>query len=303
MTQNTISSSHPVNVATDLKLRPIAGRIGAEVQELALTPDLSPDTIQVLRDALTHHKVLFFRDQHHVDATTQTAFGRKWGEPVGHPTAPGQTGDHLLELSAEHGGKANVWHTDMTFLAAYPAVSILRAVNVPSFGGDTVWANTAAAYEHLPDHLKQLADGLWAVHSNDYDYAVNQTRPDQAMDAYHATFAASVYEAEQPLVRLHPLSGEKSLILGGFFKKFSNLSLTDSRHLFDIFQTHITRLENTVRWQWKKGDVVIWDNQSTQHYALDDYGNYPRVMQRLTLRGEPSLSTDGRHSRQLRPAA
>ena len=112
----------------------------------------------------------------------------------------------------------------------------------------------------------------------------------------------SSHEAEQPLVRLHPLSGERSLILGGFFKKFSHLSLTDSRRLFDLFQTHITRLENTVRWQWKKGDIAIWDNQSTQHYALDDYSNYPRVMQRLTLRGEPSHSINGRHSRQLLPA-
>lgn len=302
MTQQTISSPSPNNAPTSLTLRPIAGRIGAEVQDLALTPDLPSTTMQALRDALTHHKVLFFRDQHHVDAATQTAFGRQWGEPVGHPTAPDQIEGHLLELNAEHGGKANVWHTDMTFLDAYPAVSILRAVNVPPSGGDTVWANTAAAYAHLPDPLKRLADELWAIHSNDYDYTVNQTHPDHAMDAYHTTFVSSVYEAEQPLVRLHPISGERSLILGGFFKKFSNLSLTDSRRLFDLFQTHITRLENTVRWQWKKGDIAIWDNQSTQHYALDDYGNYPRVMQRLTLRGEPSLSTDGRHSRQLLPA-
>lgn len=302
MTQQTTISSTSDACQTEPTFHPVAGRIGAEVRGITLTPALDARTMQALRDALTRYKVLFFREQHHMDAAVQTAFSKQWGDLVGHPTAPGQVDDYLLELNAAHGGKANVWHTDMTFLAAYPAVSILRAVDVPSSGGDTVWANTVAAYAHLPDHLKRLADGLWAVHSNDYDYTANQTDPDLAVDAYHTEFVSKLFEAEHPLVRLHPVSGEPALVLGGFFKKFLDLSQTDSRHLFEIFQTHVTRLENTVRWRWNRGDLAIWDNLSTQHYALDDYGDYPRVMQRLTLRGDPSLSPDGRRSRQL-PAA
>ncbi|MBB2205795.1 TauD/TfdA dioxygenase family protein [Gluconacetobacter takamatsuzukensis] len=285
-----------------LDLTPLAGRIGAEIRGLSLAPGLDATILRALRDALTRYKVLFFRAQHHVDGTVQQDFSRAWGEPVGHPTAPGQKDEYLLELSAAHGGKANVWHTDMTFLSDYPSVSILRAVDIPPVGGDTVWANTASAYAHLPPALRRLADELWAVHSNDYDYSVNQTGSDQAVDAYHAAFVSSIFEAEHPLVRLHPLSGEKSLVLGGFFKKFSGLSQTESRHLFDIFQAHVTRLENTVRWRWNRGDVVIWDNQSTQHYAIDDYGDYPRVVQRMTLRGGPATAVDGRRSRQILPA-
>jgi taurine dioxygenase len=229
-------------------------------------------------------------------------FGRRWGQPITHPTAPQQTGEFLLELNAKEGGKSNMWHTDVTFTAAYPSASILRAVTIPAAGGDTCWANTVEAYKRLPEPLRALADTLWAVHSNDYDYAVNQTEADAGMDAYQAEFVRTVYEAEHPLVRIHPVTGERTMVLGAFFKQFSGMSEADSRRLYDTFQAHITRLENTVRWRWRAGDVIIWDNRATQHYAIDDFGDQDRVVRRVTIQGDVPIGVDGRASRQLRPA-
>jgi alpha-ketoglutarate-dependent taurine dioxygenase len=296
--------SFPNSPADDgLDIAAVAGRIGGEVRNVSLSSALDDVTLTALHRALARHKVLFFRDQQHLDDTGHQAFGKRWGTPVTHPTAPSQFGDFLLELDSQHGGKSNVWHTDVTFMASYPSASILRSVVIPAAGGDTVWANTVEAYARLPKPLKALADTLWAVHSNDYDYAVNQTEKDKGTDAYQADFIAKIYEAEHPIVRVHPVTGERSLVLGSFFKQFVDMNSGDSRRLFDTFQSHITRLENTVRWRWRVGDVAIWDNMATQHYAIDDYGDQHRVVRRVTIQGDVPVAIDGRRSRQLKPEA
>ncbi len=289
--------------AAPLDLVRISGRTGAEVRGIALDERLPDATLAALKVALARHKVLFFRDQTHLDDERHQAFGRRWGTPTVHPTAPAQVGRFLLELDSRHGGKANTWHTDLTFMASYPSASILRAVTIPPAGGDTVWANAAEAYARLPQPLRATADTLRAVHSNDYDYAANQTERDEGTDAYQAEFISTVYEAEHPLVRVHPETGERSLVLGAFFKQFVGLSVADSRRLYDTFQTHVTRLENTVRWRWREGDVAIWDNRATQHYALDDYGGERRVVRRVTIADDAPVGIDGSRSLQLRPAA
>ena len=296
----------PLNIDTDLGLdiRRVGGRIGAEVAGVNLSADLPNDTLQAIEKALLRHKVLFFRDQHHLDDQGQEAFAQRLGEPQAHPTVPVREGTkYLLELNSEHGGRANSWHTDVTFVPAYPKASILRAVVSPEYGGDTVWANTAEAYNRLPEPLKTLADGLWAIHTNAYDYAAS--RPDvssEALEKYRAVFAATVYETEHPLVRIHPETGERVLILGHFVKALKGLSTADSRRLFDSLQEQVIKLENTVRWRWRQGDVAIWDNRATQHYAVDDYGDQRRVMRRVTLAGDVPVSIDGRSSRLVTPA-
>ncbi|WP_294390822.1 TauD/TfdA family dioxygenase [uncultured Sphingomonas sp.] len=293
--------SNAADATNALDIAPVAGRIGGVVQGVKLAPDLDDETLGRVWRALCRHKVLFFRDQHHLDDAGHQAFGRRLGTPTTHPTAPAQVGDFLLELDSKHGGKSNVWHTDLTFVTSYPAASILRAVVIPAVGGDTVWANAAEAYARLPAPLRALADELWSIHSNDYDYAANQTERDAGTDAYQAEFIKTVYEAEHPLVRVHPETGERSLVLGAFFKKFVGLGESESRRMYEIFQTHITRLENTVRWSWRAGDVAIWDNRATQHYAIDDYGDQRRIVRRVTIHGEPPVAIDGRRSRQVKP--
>lgn len=290
-------------MSTNLDIRPIAGRIGAEIAGVTLTADLPEPTVAAIEDALHRYKVIFFRDQTHLDDASQEAFAARLGEPAAHPTVPVAKGStYLLELDSHRGGRANAWHTDITFLPAYPKASILRAVVSTASGGDTVWANTAEAYEHLPEHLKALADNLWALHTNAYDYAAAKpaaTR--EQIERHRNVFAATVYETQHPVVRVHPITGERTLVLGQFVKSLVGLSSADSRRIYDTLQEHVTRLENTVRWRWRAGDVAIWDNRATQHYAIDDYGDQHRVMRRVTLEGDVPVSVYGVPSRGILP--
>lgn len=180
-------------LSTLLDIRPVAGRIGAEVAGVSLSADLSDAAVQAIETALHRHKVLFFRDQTHLDDAGQEAFAERLGQPQAHPTVPVRDGTrYLLELNSEHGGRANSWHTDVTFLPAYPKASILRAVTSPASGGDTVWANTAEAYARLPEPLRDLAGQLWAVHTNAYDYAA--AKPDarrEDVERHRNVFASS----------------------------------------------------------------------------------------------------------------
>jgi taurine dioxygenase len=285
--------------AQQIEIRPIAGRIGAEIANIKLRGDLDAESYQAIRHALLQYRVIFFRGQQHLEDAEQERFARLFGDLVAHPTEQVRNGSTaILELDTRNGnGRADQWHTDVTFVDAYPQISILRAVQVPSFGGDTVWANTVAAYDHLPAELKDLADRLWAVHSNKYDYAAQRPQATEAeRKHYESTFAATVYETEHPVVRLHPETGEKSLVLGYFIQKFVGQNHVDSARLFEILQDHVTRLENTVRWRWQAGDVAIWDNRATQHIAINDYGDQRRIMRRSTIAGDVPVSIDGKHS-------
>lgn len=290
--------AEPRASAAPLQLRPVAGRIGAEIAGVRLSSTLDDATFDAIQAALLRHKVLFFRGQAHLDDTAQEAFARRFGHTVAHPTVPSVDGSaHLLELDSAHGARANSWHTDVTFVDAYPKISILRAVVIPPVGGDTVWANTAAAYAGLPEPLRALADTLWAVHTNAYDYASTHANADEAqLKRYREVFTSTVYETEHPVVRVHPETGERTLVLGHFVQRLKGLSAHDSAHLLQVFHEHVTRLENTVRWHWQEGDVAIWDNRATQHYAINDYGDARRVVRRATVHGDVPVGVDGRQS-------
>jgi taurine dioxygenase len=192
----------------------------------------------------------------------------------------------VLDINAES-GRASRWHTDVTFVEAFPLFSVLRGVVIPPVGGDTVWANAVAAYETLPPVLRDLADQLWALHSNVYDYAA--TRPNataRQVQRYETVFKSPVYETEHPVVQVHPLTGERAMILGCFVRGLLGVNPADSAHLFAMLQDQVTRLENMVRWRWSPGDVVIWD-----------YGDQPRIVRRVTIDGPMSVAIDGRHGK------
>jgi alpha-ketoglutarate-dependent taurine dioxygenase len=158
---STLSSTKLAN----LLIRPIAGRIGAEMGGLRLSGDLDQAIVDAIRQSLYRFKVLFFRGQEHLDELGQEAFGRLFGELVPDPPLPSLQGtQHVLDVDGAE-ARASAWHTDVTFIDAYPQISILRALVVPEYGGDTVWANTAAAYQSLTPALRDLADNLWALHS------------------------------------------------------------------------------------------------------------------------------------------
>lgn len=300
---SAVLNTLPATETTELELTQLAGRIGAEIRGLRLSDRLDPSVFIAVKRALHRHKVLFFRGQQHLDDAGQQGFAKLFGPLVEHPTVPSKDGTQILELDSHHGGRANSWHTDVTFEAAPPQVSVLRAVIVPPHGGDTVWANTAAAYEELPPALKTLAENLWAVHGNDYDYAATRIEPDaHGAKRYQEVFTKRLIQAEHPLVRVHPETGERTLVAGHFIKNFVGYNTQDSDHLFALFQNHITRLENTVRWRWQAGDVAIWDNRATQHYAINDYGDQHRVVRRVTVAGDVPVAVDGQRSRAISPA-
>jgi alpha-ketoglutarate-dependent sulfate ester dioxygenase len=298
-------SLQPSPQAAELEVTPVAGRIGAEVHGVRLSGDLSDAAVAAIRAALVRHKVIFFRDQSHLDDAGQEAFAARLGRPVAHPTVPVAQGSRfLLELDSREGYAASSWHTDVTFVPNYPEASILRAVEVPAAGGDTLWANTVSAYEELPAPLKALVRELRAVHTNLYDYAaVFANAPKDRTDYYRSIFASTVYETEHAVVRVHPESGEYSLLVGHFVKNFVGLNNADSQRLIGILQDHITKPENTVRWHWRVNDVAIWDNRATQHRAIADFGNERRHLRRVTLDGPVAIGIDGTPSRLLRSEA
>lgn len=285
-----------------LRVIPVAGRIGAIIEGVSLSKELKPEIFTVIRDAILKHKVVFFRNQHHLNNQDQEEFAKLFGEPIAHPTvSPLEKSNYILELNSDEGGRANTWHTDVTFVDAYPKFAILRSVEVPQAGGDTVWANTAAAYEGLPEELRDLVDKLWAVHTNEYDYAakfksINNHVDGEAAKRHEEEFTSVVYETEHPVVHVHPETGERHLLLGGFAKNIIGFSQADSQHFIALLQEHITKLENSVRWHWEVGDVAIWDNRATQHYAVNDYGEQHRIVRRVTIDGDVPVSVDGRHS-------
>ncbi len=291
---------HVVNLHDDatyrhIEVTKVGGVIGAVVSGIPVGGGLDADAVAELRSALLRHRVVFLRDQQHATDADQLAFARLLGEVTRpHPTVSGD-GKAILPIDSEQ-GKANSWHTDVTFVDRVPAISVLRAITLPPYGGTTVWANTVEAYRRLDPALQALTRELRAVHSNLYDYAAQRTQiggVDVKEERYRDEFRHLEFETEHPVVRIHPETGEPSLLLGHFVRSFVGLSTTDSADLFALLQRHVTRLENTVRWSWRDGDIAIWDNRATQHYAVADYDDLPRRLHRITIAGQPPVGLKG----------
>jgi len=291
--------------ATQLQVKQITPRIGAVLSGVDVASDLSDREVSEIRAALLAHRVVFFRDQH-LEADTQIKFAGRLGDVTrAHPTLPpGEDSPALFDLDSLEGATANHWHTDVTFVQQPPTFSILRAIVIPEVGGDTLWANTVAGYRDLKPTLKVLADELRAVHTNGQDYGrvdVAKITGSRTEHVEHLKkFVSTVYETEHPVVRIHPETGERALLLGGFAQRLVGHNSAESVDILRTLQAYVTRPENTMRWQWREGDVAIWDNRSTQHYAIFDYGRSHRKVQRVTTGGLTPVGLDGRESVALR---
>ncbi|MGU3436545.1 TauD/TfdA dioxygenase family protein [Actinomycetes bacterium M1A6_2h] len=276
----------------------LGANIGARIDGVTLGGRLDAFTVRSINDALLEHKVVFFRDQHHLDEESQYEFAGLLGTPTtAHPTVTSR-GNRALAIDSEY-DRADSWHTDVTFVDRIPKASVLRAVTLPAYGGTTAWASATAAYEQLPAPLKALADNLWAVHTNIYDYGATAAEQSVSSKAekYRNEFRAQYFETEHPVVRVHPETGERAILLGHFARSLVGLSTKESRALFEVIQDRVTRLENTIRWSWQPGDVAMWDNRATQHYAVSDYDDQYRRMERITLAGDVPVSVAGERSR------
>jgi taurine dioxygenase len=279
----------------------LGANIGARIDGVRLSGDVDDSTIAAVNSALLRHKVIFFRNQHDLDDDGQLAFAGRLGTPTtAHPTL--SRGLSLLPIDSRY-DKANSWHTDVTFVDRIPKASVLRAVSLPSYGGTTTWASTEAAYDQLPTALRALVENLWAVHTNQYDYAADYDgRHEQVSEPvreYREEFMSDYFETEHPVVRVHPETGKRVLLLGHFVKQFVGLGRSESATLFGLLQSRITKLENTIRWNWQPGDIAVWDNRATQHYAVADYDDQYRRLTRVTLAGDIPVDVHGQRSRAI----
>ena len=284
------------STTTRFDVRRVTGRIGAEIVGLDIAGELDADTVAAIRSALNEHKALVFADID-LDDAGQQRFARHFGELTrAHPTVAAVNGEpNVLPVDSER-GKANHWHTDVTFVLNPPQASTLRSIVIPPYGGETLIANAATAYRDLPDALRAFADGLWAVHTNDYDYVRPAETVDDAELARRAEFVSTKYQTAHPVVRAHPLTGERGLFIGGFAQRIVGLSSAESRDILRILQSYVTRPENILRWRWSPNQLVLFDNRITQHYAVDNYDDLPRRLHRVTVAGDVPISPDGRHS-------
>jgi alpha-ketoglutarate-dependent taurine dioxygenase len=284
---------------SSLDIRKVTARIGAEVSGLDIAEPLDAATVAAVRQALNEHKALVFSDVV-LDDAGQQRFARQFGElTTAHPTVQSAEGaPNVLSVDSER-GRANNWHTDVTFVLNPPQASTLRSIVLPPYGGETLIANSAAAYRDLPGPLRALADTLFAVHTNDYDYVVAPESVDDLEKQRRAEFTSIKYQTAHPVVRVHPLTGERGLFIGGFAQRIVGLSNTESRDLLRLLQSYVTRPENVLRWRWSPNQVVLFDNRITQHYAIDNYDDLPRRLSRVTIAGDVPVGVDGKASYSL----
>lgn len=250
-----------------LDVRPVSGALGAEVRGVDLS-DLSDDVFDELRRLLLDHLVIFVVGQRDLTPQAHIAFGRRFGEVELHPYLPRLDGHpEIVVIDSEDGGKVDVWHTDMTFHQSPPIASILRLVRCPPAGGDTLFTNQYLVYESLSAPLRHLVGGLTAVHRI------------KIGDEFTS-------EAEHPVVRTHPETGRRALYVNRLFTShIPQLSRNESDALLQYLFEFSESPRFTCRFRWQPGDVAVWDNRVTQHYAVNDYAQ-PRRGQRVTILGD-----------------
>jgi len=279
-----------------MRIEPLTCAIGAELSDVRLADAIHDDALfQQLRQLLIQHRVLFLRDQD-ISRAEHVAFARRFGELEDHPVA-GSDPDHpgLVRIykspDQPNDRYENAWHTDATWRAAPPFGCVLRCVECPPAGGDTIWANMALAYEKLPEHIKQQIAGLRARHSIEATFGA--AMPVEKRLALKAQFP----DAEHPVVRTHPETGEKVLFVNAFTTHFTNFHSPDNvrygqdyapgaQHLLQYLISQAQIPEYQVRWRWKPNSIAIWDNRSTQHYAVMDYPPCHRKMERAGIIGD-----------------
>jgi len=260
---------------------PLTPSIGAEIHGIDLAAELSDDVIADIRKALLTYKVIFFRDQD-ISRDQHIAFARRFGKLEVHPMTPAdQPHPEVLVLNSGpgHRTKADHWHSDVTWRAEPSMGSILRARHVPQIGGDTVWADMAAAYAGLSPALKDWLHGLTAVHDGSA-FAVMQGK---AVESFHELYPPQ----HHPIVRTHPETGVRSLFVNsGFTKAVDGLSAKESDWLLDHLFAQVAVPEYQCRFRWTANSIAFWDNRSTQHYATADYLPARREMDRVTIVGD-----------------
>ena len=288
-------------MAEALKIHRLAGALGAEISGVDLARDLPDETIAAIRAALNTHQVVFFRDQELTPAQ-QVAFGARFGPLNVHPYVRGMA-EHpeVMEIIKEPQDRINFgggWHSDMSFLERPAIGSILYAVEIPGFGGDTLFASQAAAYDALSPGLKATLEGLKAVHSANREYSAAGQSAQKRSSMAVAEAEGMAGEYVHPMVLTHPETGREALYVNPAFTiRIEGWSRRESRALLDFLFEHSRYEAFTCRFAWATGSVAFWDNRSVWHFALNDYPGQRRHMRRVTVDPWPdgAAQTTDRH--------
>jgi len=269
-----------------LQIKKVTRVIGAEISGISLKEPLKPEDRAAIEAALVEHHVLFFRDQD-ITPEEQVEFSRQFGEISTPPFTPkySKSPDYIvLDQTSPEGEGADNWHSDNTFMTEPPLGSILKAVLLPETGGDTCFANMVAAYEALSEPLRTLLDSLEAEH--------DITKPLQkAIDAGHSEANLGEVQAkwppvQHPVVRTHPVSGNKALFVNGnSTTRLLGISERENQVLLPFLMDHVRSPAFQCRFRWDRNSIAFWENRSAQHYAVPDYRER-RVMHRVTLAGD-----------------
>jgi taurine dioxygenase len=261
----------------------VGATLGAEISGVDLRQPLDDATFAEVARALLSFKVLFFRDQD-LTPPQHAAFGRRFGDLEIHPFLPAPEGSPEVVLLAKNediGGYENAWHSDVTWRVAPSLGSILRCRECPPVGGDTLFADMAAAYRGLPKEIREYLDGMRAVH--DFTITFGRMLTPEALAEKQKEYPA----VSHPIVRTHPATGEKCLYVNrGFTSHVEGLDPDESSRLLTFLYQQASYPEYQVRFRWRQNSIAFWDNRSTQHYASSDYWPDVRVMERVTVVGD-----------------
>jgi taurine dioxygenase len=273
-----------------IEVEPIAGALGAEIHGVSVAEELDDGSIADIRRALLDHSVIFFRDQE-LDIDRHKAFTRRFGEIYIHPNYKGVSADpEIVDVRREPGDKHIVgedWHTDTTMVAEPPMGAILYAIDVPPYGGDTLFANQYLAYDSLSVGMQRMLGDLKAVHS---DRKV--AGPQAGLNAYRSTKVREDANWREtvsvhPVVRTHPETGRKLLFVNrSYTVGFEGWTEAESQPLLEYLLEHGHRPEFTCRFRWAKGSIAFWDNRCTKHLAVHDAGPFRRIMRRTQIAGD-----------------
>jgi taurine dioxygenase len=298
-TANAPAVVRAASLPDSIKVEQLTCAIGAELSNVNLgIASRDPALVAEIRKLLVRHRVLFFRDQD-ITRAEHVAFARHFGELEDHPVSgsdPENPGLVRIYKSPDQPNDRyeNSWHTDATWREKPPFGCVLRCVECPPVGGDTMWVNMALAYERLPAHIKTQIAGLRARHSIEASFGA--AMPVEKRLALHAQFP----DAEHPVVRTHPETGEKVLFVNAFTTHFTNFTAprtcasakTMRRGASQLLQYLISQAfipEYQVRFRWKPNSMAMWDNRSTQHYAVMDYAPCHRKMERAGIIGDATI--------------
>ncbi|CAB4887237.1 unannotated protein [freshwater metagenome] len=283
-----------------MQITPVTAAIGVDITDVDLA---SADVVQVaaIRSAVVRHHVVMIRGQQHLGLDGLEAFTRRLGTPIDTPyVQPMNDRPDVVRVVKEADERAlnfgGGWHTDLSYLAAPPSFTLLWALDVPTYGGDTMWSNQSAAYESLSSGLQECLQGLRAVHSAGLPYgpggAYDATQKGRTMTILPS--AEAFAEQEHPVVVAHPETGRPALFLNsGYVTRFAGWAAHESKGLMSQLMAHSLRDTNTCRMRWANGTLAIWDNRATQHNALNDYAGFRRELFRTTVAGTPPVAYTG----------